>query len=125
MMKGEQIAEMHSWYRHLILELTSVGENLSNRNIIGTALNALPKTQYWSSMVNNYLITRDLNVSSLDSLFSELEFYASRDPNSKKEQAIKHRSIALIVDQSRQSSFSNSDYLTIEEDNDRNTCAVR
>lgn len=83
------------FWLQLIHELTGVAEQLLNSDLIQTVLNTLPKIQYWSSVINSYIIATNLNVRSLNSLFSELEVHAFGGLNNKMNQAHEHHNLAL------------------------------
>ncbi|XP_074560377.1 uncharacterized protein LOC141816505, partial [Curcuma longa] len=60
MMEGETVAELHAKIKELISGLTQLGESVSNRDSIRYALNAFPRTQEWSTIVDAYYISKDL-----------------------------------------------------------------
>ncbi|XP_074555688.1 uncharacterized protein LOC141811568 [Curcuma longa] len=60
MMEGETVAELHAKIKELISGLSQLGESVSNRDSIRYALNAFPRTSVWSSIVDAFYISKDL-----------------------------------------------------------------
>ena len=78
MNQGEKVAQLQARIKELITQLTNLGEEVTNRDSIRYALNAFPRTLEWASLVDAYYISKDLEVSTLESLFSTFELHESR-----------------------------------------------
>ena len=77
MEEGESVTQLHSRLKELITGLTNLGEMVTNRDSLRYALNAFPRTPDWTSIVDSYYISKDLEVSTLESLFSTFELHES------------------------------------------------
>ncbi|KAG6503123.1 hypothetical protein ZIOFF_035413 [Zingiber officinale] len=83
--KSEKVASLHAMVKELITGLENLGETVTNRETIRYALNAFPRTSDWTSIVDAYYISKDLEVSTLEELFSTLELHETRCVGTTKE----------------------------------------
>ena len=63
--KGEKVSSLHAKIKETLGGLTSVGEKLSNWDIMMKAINAFPRNSTWSSIVDSFYISKDLEKCTL------------------------------------------------------------
>ncbi|XP_074556832.1 uncharacterized protein LOC141812726 [Curcuma longa] len=57
---GQSVAQLHAKVKELITSLENLGEKVTNRDAQRYALNAFPRTSDWTSIIDAYYISKDL-----------------------------------------------------------------
>lgn len=68
---------LYTRFKELINDLAVIGDTMSNPNMLH-AINVFPRTPPWVSMVDPFYTFMNIEISSLEDLFSTIELYESR-----------------------------------------------